>query len=147
MKLFAFSKDGMKNISITEIIKISVWIDKKVNHLVNTDSIEALVKEAELSGKASVYTCGQLKGEIDAFPNPLWIHGQESVVFISDEKGNKVWQKQTGEDSKFRFLAHSILNFDSDDYQDLDSLRNEILPYGFDFNYGLDGGIFNLKQV
>lgn len=93
--LIAHASDGMRHNFKKEVLSISVWIDNKCDHSINDESVSALIKQANKSGKMQIYICDnkRLDGKIDAFGDtPLYTNGQLNV----DEliyNGTVVWSR------------------------------------------------------
>lgn len=93
--LIAHTSDGMRNTFKKEALSISVWIDNKCDHSINDESVSALIKQANKSGKMQIYICDneKLDGNIDAFcGTPLYTNGQLSVNELI-YNGTVVWTR------------------------------------------------------
>ncbi|MBS3778677.1 MAG: hypothetical protein KGY50_05255 [Candidatus Thermoplasmatota archaeon] len=94
MNIIAHTKDGMKYKKQLPVQQIDVWMNGKVNHSINQQSLSALLEQAKHSNQMQIYENGPLDGIIDAFDGtPLFTNGQVSVVKLQAD-GFVVWQKK-----------------------------------------------------
>ncbi len=73
MNLTATTKSTKEAIRVKSI---SIWIERKCTHLVNTETLEALLTKTKETGRLQIYNLPehQIHGDIDAFkaPPPLY---------------------------------------------------------------------------
>lgn len=144
--LLAFSINGMREVQITEVKKISFFeSDQFPIPKTPFRFDQAISKYAEVNPLA-IYTEGRNTGAIDNLPNPLFIYAQEYVSCILTKEGTTVWKKKHFK-LDFQQLYSLISNFDSDDYSELESLKFKINELGFDLDYDLNGQITSLKTT
>ena len=95
--LTAIITDGMHNTDEVKVKSISVWINRNVNHTVNDESINELIKKGNESGQMHIYQyciAESLEGRINATEGTaLYTNGQKTVDKLL-LNGIEIWNRR-----------------------------------------------------